>query len=124
MITNTNDGATFAVCLFMSDILANFLRLVGSPRDGALLRYSLGNEYLKIEDYDNAILHLREALHLDPRHSASWKLLGKSLAAAGRAEEALQAYREGIAVAEARGDQQALKEMRVFAKRLEKNGGH
>ena len=107
----------------MSAILANLLKLVGSRRDGALLRYSIGNEYLKSQDYDNATLHLREAVRLDPNHSASWKLLGKSLVQAGRNEEALAAYRDGMAVAISRGDQQALKEMRVFAKRLEKAGG-
>ncbi|HKO88830.1 MAG TPA: tetratricopeptide repeat protein [Burkholderiales bacterium] len=107
----------------MSAILANLLKLVGSARDGALLRYSLGNEYLKAKDYDNAILHLREAVRCDADHSASWKLLGKSLAEIGRHEEALQAYEAGMAVAEKRGDQQALKEMRVFAKRLEKAMG-
>ncbi len=36
------------------------------------------------------------------------------------ADEALAAYREGIAVAERKGDKQAGKEMQVFARRLEK----
>ena len=38
----------------------------------------------------------------------------------GRNEEALTAYREGIAVAHARGDKQAEKEMTVFARRIER----
>ena len=116
-------AAVFAAPSSMSAILANLLKLVGSTRDGALLRYSIGNEYLKSQDYDNATLHLREAVRLDPNHSASWKLLGKSLVQAGRNEEALAAYQEGMAVAQSRGDQQALKEMRVFARRLEKAAG-
>ena len=29
------------------DIIANLEKLIGGPRDGALLRYSLGNEYMK-----------------------------------------------------------------------------
>ena len=29
-------------------IIANLEKLLGGPRDGALLRYSLGNEYLKL----------------------------------------------------------------------------
>lgn len=56
----------------------------------------------------------------DPKYSAAWKLLGKALADNGQDAEALQAYRDGIGVAEARGDKQAAKEMTVFAKRLEK----
>jgi hypothetical protein len=34
-------------------------------------------------------------------------------------DDALLAYRQGIAVAEARGDKQAAKEMGVFARRIE-----
>lgn len=100
--------------------LENFERLLAQGRDSALLRYSLGNEYLKADNPCNAITHLREAVRQDPQHSASWKLLGKALAETGELDDALAAYRRGIAVAESRGDIQAAKEMRVFARRIEK----
>lgn len=103
-----------------SPILANLLKLIDTPRDGALLRYSIGNEYLKAGDTAAATLHLREAVARDPNHSASWKLLGKTLAENDAVDEALAAYRSGIAVAEQRGDRQAVKEMQVFVRRLEK----
>lgn len=101
-------------------LLTNLLKLVDGPRDGALLRYSIGNEYLKAGDIANALLHLREAVARDPNHSAAWKLLGKTLTQTNALEEALAAYRSGIAVAEKRGDKQAAKEMQVFARRIEK----
>jgi len=104
-----------------SPVLANLLKLVDTPRDGALLRYSIGNEYLKAGDAANAAVQLREAVARDPNYSAAWKLLGKALSEAGDAEGALAAYRSGIAVAEKRGDRQAAKEMQVFARRLEKS---
>ena len=100
--------------------LDNLLKLVGTPRDGALLRFSLGNEYLKAGETAQAVAQFRAAVEKDPKFSAAWKLLGKSRAEAGRTEEALAAYREGIAVAEAKGDLQAAKEMKVFARRLER----
>jgi cytochrome c-type biogenesis protein CcmH/NrfG len=56
----------------------------------------------------------------DPGYSAAWKALGRALADSGQPEEALTAYREGIRVAEAKGDKQAAKEMAVFARRIEK----
>ena len=71
-------------------IIANLEKLIGSARDGALLRYSLGSEWLKAGD---------------------------------PARAAAKAYAQGIAVAEARGDVQAAKEMRVFLRRLEKSAG-
>jgi Tfp pilus assembly protein PilF len=101
-------------------IIANLEKLLDGPRDGALLRYSLGNEWLKAEQWDQAATRFREAVDKDPKYSAAWKLLGKSLAESGKAAEALAAYRQGIAVAEERGDVQAAKEMTVFARRLEK----
>ncbi len=100
--------------------LDNLLKLVGTPRDGALLRFSLGNEYLKAGEAALAAAQFHAAVEKDPKFSAAWKLLGKSLAEAGQAGEALAAYREGIAVAEARGDLQAAKEMKVFVRRLER----
>lgn len=100
--------------------LENFERMLEQGRDSALLRYSLGNEYLKADNPCNAVVHLREAVRQDPNHSASWKLLGRALTETGELEGALAAYRDGIAVAERKGDIQAAKEMQVFARRLQK----
>ena len=103
-----------------SAVIANLEKLIGTPRDGALLRFSLGNEYLKQGDAQNAQLQLSEAVARDPGYSAAWKLLGRAFAENGQAEAALAAYRQGIAVAERKGDLQAAKEMTVFAKRIQK----
>ncbi len=104
-------------------MISDLEKLLGTPRDGALLRYSLGLEYAKAGDRERAIAHLREAVTRDPLYSAAWKMLGKTLVDADRKDEALQAYRQGIAAAAKRGDKQAGKEMAVFARRLEKGGG-
>ncbi len=103
--------------------LENFLSMLEKGRDAPLLRFSLGNEYLKQGDAVSAVGHLRQAVALDPNYSAAWKLLGKALADSQALPEALAAYHQGIAVAEARGDKQAAKEMTVFARRIEKQLG-
>jgi predicted Zn-dependent protease len=100
--------------------LANFLKMLDAGKDGALLRYSLGNEYTKAGDAERAAFHLQRAVELDPEYTAAWKLLGRALAEVGRTAEALEAYAAGIAVAGRRGDKQAQKEMQVFARRLER----
>lgn len=102
-------------------ILDNLLKLHAQGRDDVLLRYGLGNEYFKAEEYVLAQQHLRAALAHDAEYSAAWKLLGKAVLAAGDAEQAIEVYTQGIAVAEKRGDIQAAKEMRVFLKRAEKS---
>jgi Tfp pilus assembly protein PilF len=98
-------------------------KLLGTSRDGALLRYSLGVEYAKANNPEKALEHLREAVTRDPLYSAAWKALGKVLTDLDRPAEALAAYRDGIAAAARKGDRQAEKEMTVFARRLEKKLG-
>ena len=106
-----------------SDAIANFKRLLEAGRDSALLRFSLGSEYLKIGEPSVAVQHLEHAVALDPKFSAAWKLLGRALTECGRCEQALAVYERGIGVATAKGDKQAAKEMTVFAKRLSKQRG-
>ncbi len=103
-----------------SAVIVNLEKLIGTPRDGALLRFSLGSEYLKSGDPHAAARELREALDRDPGYSAAWKLLGRALAEDAQLAAALEAYRRGIAVAEGNGDKQAAGEMIVFAGRIEK----
>ncbi|WP_126457042.1 hypothetical protein [Sulfuriflexus mobilis] len=98
----------------------NFEKLLASGQDNALLRFSLGNEYLKAEAHAKACEHLAEAVRQKPDYSAAWKVYGKALAAAGETTAAMQAYGQGIKVAEEQGDKQAAKEMGVFLRRLQK----
>ena len=105
------------------DATERFEALLASGKDSPLLRFSLGMQYQKAGDHGRAILHLREAVKQDPKYSAAWKLLGRSLAESGAADEARVVYREGIAAAEAHGDKQAAKEMAVFLKRLDRAAG-
>jgi predicted Zn-dependent protease len=101
-------------------LVDNLEAMLARGQDSALLRYSLGGEYLKLNQPDKAAEHLRQAVAKDPKYSAAWKLLGKALADAGHHDEAIKAYEEGIKVAEEKGDKQAAKEMTVFLKRLQK----
>jgi len=103
-------------------MISQLEKLLGTPRDGALLRYSLGLEHAKAGNHARAIEYLRDAVTRDPLYSAAWKMLGKSLAETQQPQEALAAYRQGIAAARQKGDRQAEREMTVFARKLEKLG--
>ena len=89
-------------------------------QDNALLRFTLGNLLFQQKKYAEAEPHLSRAVEMDPDYSAAWKIYGRTLAAAGKQPDAANAFKQGIAVAEGRGDIQAAKEMRVFLRRLEK----
>lgn len=105
------------------NLVLSFERLLASGKDGALLRFGLGDAYLKAGDAPRAVEHLRQAVARDGGYSAAWKLLGKALTSTGDEAGALAAYRAGIAAAEKKGDKQAMKEMQVFARRLAKQLG-
>jgi tetratricopeptide (TPR) repeat protein len=103
----------------MTDPLVERLRSqVGGPRDGALLRFSIGNALLGDGEYADAAAAFREALGFDADYSAAWKLLGKALLAMDDETGAGDAWRAGIDTATKRGDIQAAKEMTVFLNRL------
>ena len=103
------------------DLINRFEQMLASGKETALLRFSLGNEYLKRGEPARAAEHLQRAVELDPKYSAAWKILGKALADADRksSTHSLPTGRES-AVADEKGDKQAAKEMSVFARRIEK----
>jgi predicted Zn-dependent protease len=103
-------------------LIASLRAQCGGPRDGALLRFSLGNALLGIGDAAAAAQELRRAVEFDPRYSAAWKLLGKACLAVDDRDGAAAAWRQGIEAARERGDKQAEKEMGVFLRRVEKPG--
>jgi predicted Zn-dependent protease len=105
----------------MIAVIENFEKMLAQGKDNALLRFSLGNAYLGANEPAKAVPHLQKAVEHDPKYSAAWKLLGKALNESGDPQGALAAYRQGIAVANAKGDIQASKEMTVFARRIEKS---
>jgi Tfp pilus assembly protein PilF len=103
-----------------SAALASFERMLASGKDSALLRFSIGNEYAKANDWPSAVEPLAKAVAMDPQFTAAWKVYARALQENGRPREALAAYRTGIDVAARKGDRQAEKEMQVFARRIER----
>jgi predicted Zn-dependent protease len=103
-----------------ASLITSLRNQCGGPRDGALLRFSLGNALLGANQPLDAVDELRHALVFDPEYSAAWKLLGKACLQADQPAAAADAWRQGIAVAARRGDKQAEKEMSVFLRRLDK----
>lgn len=103
-----------------ASLIAGLRAQCGGPRDGALLRFSLGNALLGEGQAAEAIEELRRALAFDASYSAAWKLLGKACLAADERDGAVAAWRQGITIAQQRGDKQAEKEMTVFLRRLER----
>ena len=95
--------------------------MLASGKETALLRYTLGKNYLDAEQYDTAREHLSHAVTLDPNYSVAWKFLGKAALEQGDNAAAREAWTKGLACAEAKGDAQVVKELGVFLRRLDKS---
>jgi Tfp pilus assembly protein PilF len=99
-------------------MIENLEAMLAAGQDNALLRFTLGSEFFKEDELEQAVKHLRAAVSHDPNYSAAWKIYGKALQAMGDLAEARVAFESGIAAAERHGDVQAAKEMKVFLKRV------
>lgn len=97
-----------------------FRTMLEQGQDNALLRFSLGREYLNADEPVAAIEHLQKAVEHDRDYSAAWRELGKAFERSDEPDGAIEAYRQGIDAAQRKGDKQAAKEMQVFLRRVEK----
>ncbi|MBF8270696.1 MAG: TPR repeat-containing protein [Gammaproteobacteria bacterium] len=104
----------------MSEI-ENLESILARGQDHALLRFALGNAFMKFKKYAQATDHLAKAVEYDPGYSAAWKLYGIAMVETDQLETAASIFEQGIAAAESKGDMQAVREMRVLLKRLRRN---
>ncbi len=100
------------------DRLEQLKQLAKAQPENALIHYALGLEWRKSGSPAEAVLCFRRVLALDPGYSAAYRELGRALQESGKPREAVRAFQQGIQIAEANGDLQTAKEMRVFLKRL------
>ena len=101
-------------------LIDNLEKMLADGKDDAMLRFGLGNAYFQNKDYDKAAGHLARALEFDKGYSAAWKLLGRAQMQTGDLESARRTFENGIEHAEEKGDKQAVKEMQVFVKKIDK----
>ena len=73
------------------------------PED-TLANFGLGSLSVEREEFDKAIEHLEAVIKADSKYSAAYLPLGQAYLGARRKEDALKIWKEGIAVAAAKGD--------------------
>lgn len=88
-----------------------------APAD-PVLRFGLGNELYRIEQWREAAAEFRRAVELKPDWSAAWRQLGRALLKAGDPAAAGTAFQSGLAAAEAQGDLQTKREIESYMKRM------
>jgi len=88
------------------------------PKD-VLGYYSLGQVYSDAGKKREAVDTFEKAISVDPNHSSSFLGLGLALEGLGDNEKALRIYRQGIRVADQRGDIMPQKKMESRLKSIE-----
>lgn len=97
-----------------------FRRLLERDPENPMVLYSLGNELFKEERYSEAREYLEGAIRHKPDYSVAYRMLGRTLYELREDAEARRVFADGREVAERNGDLQTVKEIDVFARRLEK----
>lgn len=85
-----------------------------TPDDDGFLRYGLAMEYKAEGNPEKAAACFRDLLRATPDYVAGYLQLGQLLNQMGEEDEAKSVYRDGIAVAQRKGDQHAAGEMGQF----------
>jgi predicted Zn-dependent protease len=105
----------------MEGMIERLEGMLAKGTDNMLLRFSLGKAYAEQDCFREAEEHLRASLAFDPAYSVAWKWLGKACLGRGDKAGARAAWESGLQAAHARGDQQVVKELQVFIRRLDKD---
>ena len=81
--------------------IETFKQMLEGDPDNAVVRFGLANEYLKAEQYEEAVAALKDYLERADDEGAAYGMLARAYEKVGRRDEARQAYQRGIEVAEA-----------------------
>jgi tetratricopeptide (TPR) repeat protein len=83
--------------------LETLKRMAASRPDDARTRFGLALEYERVGAWREAAAELRQYLETAEDEGNAWGRLGRALRELGRHEEAREAYRRGVEVAEQHG---------------------
>lgn len=86
-------------------------KLVAQFPDKPFPRYGLAMEYKKANRWDEALTHFRKAIELDGDYTAAYYHAGMACEGAGRKDEAIAFYRDGLAAAQRIGNAHAAGEL-------------
>jgi tetratricopeptide (TPR) repeat protein len=102
----------------LQERIAQFRKMANDDPDNELGHFRLGQLLLEDGQYEEAARSFRRTLELSPQFSKVYALLGNCLSQLGRRDDAVRVLKEGIAVADERGDNMPREEMAKLLKQL------
>lgn len=91
-----------------------FRQVLEIDAEDTLANFGLGNLSVERGDFDQAIKHLEEVIRADAKYSAAYLPLGQAYLGAKRKDDALKIWKEGIAIAAAKGDLMPANQMQAL----------
>jgi predicted Zn-dependent protease len=83
--------------------IETFRQMLESEPENALVRFGLANEYLKAEQYQEAIVALKDYLQRADDEGAAFGMLARAYEKMGQREKARESYQRGIEAARLHG---------------------
>lgn len=99
--------------------ISMFREVLEIDPDDPIATMGMGSACMQLEQYQEAIPYLQAAARAQKDYSAAYLNLGKCYEFSSQPQEAMQAYREGIAAAGRKGDLMPMREMERRLKALE-----
>ncbi len=96
-----------------------FKQVIAIDAEDLLANFGLGNLYVELEQYEPAVPLLKKAIAVKPDYTAAFLALVQALAGTNQYAEAMDVYRQGIAVASKRGDFEPMNKMKEKLTALE-----
>ncbi|HLS17764.1 MAG TPA: tetratricopeptide repeat protein [Paenalcaligenes sp.] len=96
------------------------LAMLEQGHDNLLLRFGLGKALVEDDQAAAAIEHLQKAVEFDETHASSWFWLGRAYLQDQNFAKAQEALSQARQYAEEKGEQQTVKMVDVFERRLKK----
>lgn len=84
--------------------IAQFRKMAADDPDNELGHLSLGRELASAAEHAEAVESFRRTLEINPKLSKAYQLLGESLVALDRRDDAITVFQRGVQVATDRGD--------------------
>jgi predicted Zn-dependent protease len=97
----------------MTNRIEVFKQMLETDPNNAMVLFGLANEYLKAEDFQNAVATLENYLTIADDEGAAYGMLAKAYERIGQREKAKSAYEIGIQVSNAHGHPSMAQDFRM-----------
>jgi len=95
----------------LEERIAQFRKMANDDPENELGHFRLGQLLMEAEQYEQAVQSFQRTLELSPYFSKVYQLLGTCLVRLNRRDDAVRVLKEGVAVADERGDKMPREEM-------------